>query len=45
MINIGGQEGDYPSRHVVDREKAVRAALCFLESSRRDPTLAWELQK
>ena len=45
MINIGGQEGDFPASHVVNREKAVRAALCFLESSRRDPTLAWELQK
>lgn len=44
MINIGGQEGDHPARQVVDREKAVRAALCFLESGRRDPALTWELQ-
>ena len=45
MINIGGQEGDFPARHVVDHEKAARAALFFLESGRRDPTLTWELQK
>jgi hypothetical protein len=45
MINIGGQEGDFPARQVVDHEKATRAALCFLESGRRDPTLPWELQK
>ena len=44
MINIGGQEGDYPARHVVDKEQAMRAALCFLESGRRDPALTWELQ-
>lgn len=45
VINIGGQEGDFPARQVVDHEKATRAALCFLESGRRDPTLTWELQK
>jgi hypothetical protein len=45
MINIGGQEGDFPARQVVDHEKATRAALCFLESGRRDATLTWELQK
>jgi hypothetical protein len=45
MINIGGQEGDFPARQVVDQEKATRAALCFLESGRRDPTLTWELQQ
>jgi hypothetical protein len=45
MINIGGQDGDFPARHVVDHKKAARAALCFLESGRRDPTLTWALQK
>ena len=45
MINIGGQEGEFPARHVVDHEMAARAAVCFLESSLRDPTLTWELQK
>lgn len=44
LINIGGQEGDYPARQVVDEEQATRAALCFLESGRRDPALTWELQ-
>ena len=44
MINIGGQEGDYPVRQVVDKEQATRAAICFLESGRRDPALTWELQ-
>lgn len=44
MINIGGQEGDYPARHVVDKEHATCAAICFLKSGRRDATQTWELQ-
>ena len=44
LINIGGQEGDYPNRRVVGKEQATLAALFFLANGRRDPALTWECQ-
>ena len=48
MIDIGGQEGGYRARQVVDEEQAscrrgTSRARCFLESGRWDAALTWEL--
>jgi len=42
MLNAGGQEGDYPERQVVDKERARRAAHAFLVTRELDPALLWE---
>ena len=44
-IVIGGQEGDYPARQVVDKNAAMKAAESFFSQGERDPSLHWELQK
>ena len=42
LLNVGGQEGDYPSRHVVSIDMALQAARVFLETGQLDHTLIWE---
>ena len=44
LLNAGGQEGDYPARQVVDKDRALRAARTFFTSLQLDPTLQWEQQ-
>jgi hypothetical protein len=44
MLNAGGQDGDYPSRQVVDKESALRAAKTFFRTGNRDASLSWEKQ-
>ncbi|MFO0693855.1 MAG: Imm1 family immunity protein [Polyangiales bacterium] len=41
---IGGQDGDYPARRIVDLEQAEVAARAFLSGRRLEPTLRWEKQ-
>jgi hypothetical protein len=41
-INIGGQEGEYPGRQVVDYPEALRATETFVSTGEMDPTLDWE---
>lgn len=43
-LNAGGQEGDYPARHIVDLRDAQAAAQSFLEGLTLDPSLRWEKQ-
>jgi hypothetical protein len=40
-VVAGGQLGRYPSRHVVGRQAALRAARHFAETGQRDPALRW----
>jgi hypothetical protein len=42
---VGGQDGDYPARQVVDKNVTVKAAESFFFKGERDPSLHWELQK
>lgn len=42
---IGGQDGDYPARQVVDKNIAMKAAESFFLKGEREPSLHWELQK
>ena len=44
-INIGGQEGDYPRRQMVDYSKALKATETFFTTGEMDPTLDWEQQR
>lgn len=44
MLNAGGQEGDFPTRQIVDLDKALSAGLVFLESRQLDPSQQWERQ-
>lgn len=41
-LNIGGQEGDYPGRQVVDYQTALKAAETFFSSGGMDSALTWE---
>jgi len=41
---VGGQDGDYPARQVVDKSAAIKAAERFFLDGERDPSLHWELQ-
>jgi len=42
---VGGQDGDYPARQVVDKNVTTKAAEGFFFKGERDPSLHWELQK
>ena len=42
MLNVGGQEGDFPARQVVEEEQARQAGLTFLQSGQLDRDLIWE---
>jgi hypothetical protein len=43
-LNIGGQEGNYPARQVVDLEQARAAGRFFFERRQLDPAQHWERQ-
>jgi hypothetical protein len=44
MLTIGGQEGDYPARQIVDLEQARTAARTFFLTGALDLSLRWEQQ-
>ena len=44
MLNAGGQEGEYPARHVVTLAEARQVGLAFLASGELDRSLPWEKQ-
>lgn len=44
LLNVGGQQGDYPARQVVDLVQARAAARKFFEQQQRDPDQKWERQ-
>lgn len=44
LINIGGQEGDYSSRQIVDKEQMLQAAHLFFESGQLGSDFTWEEQ-
>jgi Immunity protein Imm1 len=44
MINAGGQEGDFPARHVVDPQRAAAAAKAFCLRGALEPAESWEKQ-
>ena len=41
---IGGQIGDYPVARIVDRSRAMTAALTFARNGQLDPNFEWERQ-
>lgn len=41
VLNVGGQKGDYPAEHVVDKDQARGAAHEFLETGQLDPGQQW----
>jgi len=41
LLNVGGQEGDYPVDSVVDWSQAFRAAHYFLDTGQMDPDQRW----
>lgn len=43
-VNIGGQEGEYPARQIVDLQQAETAARWFWERVELEPNLQWEKQ-
>ncbi|MBX3251011.1 MAG: hypothetical protein KF901_27790, partial [Myxococcales bacterium] len=42
MLNVGGQEGDYPLREVVSLAQARDAGLEFIRTGEMDPAQTWE---
>jgi hypothetical protein len=42
---VGGQDGDYAARQVVDKNSAIKAAKRFFLKGELDRSLHWELQK
>lgn len=44
MIFAGGQAGNYPARHVVSIDAAVRAATTSFETGALNPDQAWHKQ-
>lgn len=44
LLNIGGQEGEYPARHVVDLVQARAAAQKYFERQQRNSEQKWEMQ-
>ncbi|MEB5695216.1 hypothetical protein MXM31_03315 [Klebsiella aerogenes] len=44
MLNVGGQEGDFPSRQVIDKATALQAAHYFFTNNDIDRFLCWEEQ-
>lgn len=44
MVFAGGQAGDYPARHVVSIEAAIRAATTFFEAGGLTPDQIWDKQ-
>ena len=44
-LAVGGQDGDYPARQVVDKNIAIMAAESFFLKGERDPSFHWELQR
>jgi len=44
LINIGGQEGDFPARQVVNEQRALQASRTFFRSGELDSSLRWEVQ-
>lgn len=44
LLNVGGQQGDYLPKNVVDRDMIVQAATEFFDGGRRANSLGWERQ-
>lgn len=44
MLNVGGQEGDYPMRQVVDMKAVQQAAEPSFKTGEMDSSLLWEQQ-
>lgn len=44
LLIVGGQEGEYPSKLLVDLDTAERVALHFLEYGEMYPGVEWECQ-
>lgn len=44
VINIGGQEGDYSQRHVIDIDCALKALKFFYTTAQMDEEQKWERQ-
>ena len=44
MLNVGGQEGEYPARQVVAQDRARQAGRTFLATGELDRSLRWEMQ-
>ncbi|EGX6618226.1 hypothetical protein JE592_004431 [Salmonella enterica] len=44
MLNVGGQEGDFSSRQVIDKSTALQAASYFFNNNDIDESLCWEEQ-
>lgn len=42
LLNTGGQEGEFPQRHVVDKQAVVRSVHYFFDRGGMDPVLEWE---
>ena len=41
-MNVGGQSGDYPARTIIDRPRAIAAALTFARTGNLDANMKWE---
>lgn len=41
LLNVGGQEGEYPAKTIVEIEVALTAARSFSRNARLDPSLNW----
>lgn len=44
LLNVGGQEGDFPARQVLDKSHVLQAGRTFFETGTLDPALRWEKQ-
>jgi hypothetical protein len=44
LLNVGGQEGDYPAVQVVNMEQARTAGRVFLDTLQLDSTQKWKKQ-
>jgi len=44
ILTAGGQEGDYPARQVVNKQRARQAGYAFLLTGQMDTSLPWEKQ-
>ena len=42
LLNVGGQQGDFPAAQVVDKEQARVAGHVFLNACLLNPTQQWE---